>query len=107
MNWNYESGRIYSVDEKGELMAEATYVAGAAGTVDIDHTFVNPVLRGQGVAGQMMEAVVVYLRENGLKATATCTYANAWLKKHRESYPDVVSDAIDSQDTACKIGGRR
>jgi len=106
MNWNYESGRIYSVDEKDELMAEATYVAGADGTVDIDHTFVNPVLRGQGVAGQMMEVVAAYLRENGLKATASCSYANAWLKKHRDSYPGVVSDEIDTQAAACKIDGR-
>jgi len=24
MNWQYENGRIYSTDEKGELMAETT-----------------------------------------------------------------------------------
>ena len=26
MNWQYENGRIYSTDEKGELMAETTFI---------------------------------------------------------------------------------
>ena len=95
MNWNYETGRIYSVDENNELMAETTYAAVDDKTVDIDHTYVNPVLRGQGVAGQMMEIVAARLREDGLTAVASCSYADAWLKKHRDAYPDVVSADID------------
>jgi predicted GNAT family acetyltransferase len=95
MNWNYETGRVYSVDENGELMAETTFVATGDKTVEIDHTFVNPALRGQGVAGKMMETVAAHLRENGLKATASCSYASAWLDKHRESYADVIAGDID------------
>lgn len=94
MNWNYENGRVFSVGENDELMAEATYVPVDNGTVDIDYTYVNPVLRGQGVAGQMMEAVAEQLRKDGLKAVASCSYANTWLSRHREQYSDVVSDKI-------------
>ena len=94
MKWNYEDGRIYSVDDNNELIAEATYVSAGDGTVDINYTYVNPSLRGQGVAGQMMEAVVVHLRSSSLKAVASCSYANIWLNKHRDQYPDVVSDDI-------------
>jgi len=25
MNWNYEDGRVYGTDEKGELMCETTF----------------------------------------------------------------------------------
>lgn len=96
MNWTYENGRIYSVGENDELMAETTFVANGDGAVEIDHTYVNPVLRGQGVAGAMMEVVAAYLRESGLKASASCTYANAWLNKHRESYSDILSEDFDS-----------
>lgn len=95
MNWNYEPGRLYSVDEKNELMAEATYVPAGNATVDINYTYVNPVLRGQGVAGEMMEAVAQRLRKDGLKAVASCSYANAWLQKHRDSYSDVISDDLE------------
>ncbi|NCC69744.1 MAG: N-acetyltransferase [Clostridia bacterium] len=95
MNWNYENGRIYSIDEKNELMAEATYVPVGNATVDINYTYVNPILRGQGVAGQMMEAVAQRLRKDGLRAVASCSYANAWLQKHRDSYPDVISGDLE------------
>lgn len=108
MEWKYEDGRIYSVDEKNELLAETTFVNKGNGEVDIDHTYVNPALRGQGVAGSMMEVVAKYLLEHGLKASASCSYANAWLKKHREMYPDIMSKGLDDDDyyPACRIDGK-
>ena len=95
MIWNYEPGRVYSVDETNTCIAEATYVFLDKNTVNINHTFVDPSLRGQGVAGEMMEAVAQRLRQDGLKAIASCSYANAWLNKHRDSYADVISDELD------------
>lgn len=105
MNWKYENGRIYSLNENNELMAETTFVFKANGEVDIDHTYVNPLLRGKGIAGKMMAVVAEYLRKESLKATATCSYANAWLKKHRELYSDIISEDIEDEDVACKIDG--
>lgn len=106
MNWKYENGRIYSEDENREVMAETTFVYKENGEVDIDHTYVNPVLRGQGVAGKMMTAVADYLREKGLKATATCSYANSWLEKNRELYSDIISKNLDNEAAACKLDGK-
>lgn len=106
MDWKYENGRIYSVNEKDELMAETTFNFKENGDVDINHTYVNPVLRGQGAAGKMMEIVAEYLREKGLKATATCSYANSWLKKHRDVYSGIMSKDIDDEAAACKINGK-
>ncbi len=103
MDWKYENGRIYSVNEKNELMAETTFILKANGQVDIVHTYVNPNLRGMGVAGKMMEAVAEYLREKSLKATATCPYANAWLKKHRQTYADIISNDLDDEAVTCKM----
>ncbi|NLI55323.1 MAG: N-acetyltransferase [Clostridiales bacterium] len=94
MEFQITNGRIFSMDEHQELMAETTYVYTKDGEVDIDHTYVNPVLRGQGAAGKMMEVVAKHLRDSGLKATATCSYANAWLRKNRASYADIISDEL-------------
>lgn len=105
MKWYFEEGRIYSLDEKNQVMAEATYVHKANGEVIIDHTFVSTDLRGQGVAGKMMQVVAEYLKEKGLKASASCSYANAWLKKNREAYAEIVSPDIDGDGIACKIDG--
>ncbi|NLI61148.1 MAG: N-acetyltransferase [Clostridiales bacterium] len=103
MNWKYENGRIYWVDEKDELMAETTYVFRSKAEVNIDYTYVNPLLRGQGVAGKMMEVVAEYLRKNSLKTTATCSYANAWLKKNKDLYSDIISRDIDHEAVSCNI----
>lgn len=100
MNWKYENGRIYSTNENNELEAETTYIFKENGEIIIDHTFVNPALRGQNVAGTMMEVVSKYLRENGLKASATCPYANAWLIKHRDACADIISNDIDAATVA-------
>lgn len=103
MDWKYENGRIYSVDENNELMAETTYVHKENGEVNIDHTYVNPILRGQGVAGKMMEVVADHFREESLKTTATCSYANIWLRKHRQAYSDIISEDIENEVVACRI----
>lgn len=105
MDWKYEKGRIYSTDEKGELMCEATFIRQENGEMNIDHTYVNPVLRGQGAAGKMMEAVVEYFRKEGFRATATCSYANIWLKRHEKQYPDILSEDTSDKAVACKING--
>ncbi len=106
MDWKYEKGRIYSVDENDELMAETTFIFKENGEINIDHTYVNPVLRGKGIAGEMMGVVAKYLQENGLKSSATCSYANIWLKKHRGLYPDIISKDLDDEIISCKIDGR-
>ena len=105
MNWLYEDGRIYSNDATGKLQAEATYSYKSNGDMDVEHVYVDPSLRGQGVAGKVMEAVVDLLRKNGEKATATCSYANLWFKKHKEECKDVLSSEENSV-IACRIDGR-
>ncbi len=91
MEFQIEDGRIFNVNEENELMAEATYVYLREGVVDIDHTYVSPTLRGQGVAGKLMEALAGELRKRGLKATATCSYASVWLEKNHGANQDIIA----------------
>ena len=72
----------------------------------IVHTYVEPLLRGQGLASRMMAIVAEYLRENGLKATASCSYAYDWLKRNEESYSDIISKEINDQPIACRIDAK-
>jgi predicted GNAT family acetyltransferase len=106
MDWKYEKGRIYSENEKGELMAEATYDTAENGELNIHHTYVNPSLRGQGVADKMMVAVAEYLRKEGKKAIATCSYADMWFKKNEEAYSDIIAECSEGHSVGCRIDGR-
>lgn len=83
MDFQHEQGRIFAMSETGKLLAEVTYPA-ADGIADIEHTFVDDALRGQGVAAQLMEAAVADIRAAGLKAKLTCPYAVTWFAQHPE-----------------------
>ena len=52
MTWKIEEDRLYALDVDGTLLAETTFPAAGNGVVDINHTFVDESLRGQGIAGQ-------------------------------------------------------
>lgn len=82
MDFKAESSRLYTLDDEGKLIAEITFPETAPGIYTIDHTFVDDALRGQGVAGQLVAAAVKQIKVNGGKVTATCSYAQNWLKKH-------------------------
>ena len=83
MEFHYDAERIYALDAGGKLIAEITFPI-TDGIASIDHTFVDRSLRGQGIAGQLMEAAVAQLRRAGLKITLTCPYAVKWFEDHPE-----------------------
>ncbi|MGL6199481.1 MAG: GNAT family N-acetyltransferase [Lachnospiraceae bacterium] len=89
MDFIYRSNQIALYDTEEKLIAEVTFPDVDDNTVNIDHTFVDDSLRGQGVAGKLMEAAAKELRTRNKKADLTCTYATSWFAKHPE-YKDVV-----------------
>ncbi|RZJ16374.1 MAG: N-acetyltransferase [Brevundimonas sp.] len=54
------------------------------------HVEADPALRGTGAAGRFMQALADHARAQGLKLNPHCSYAVAWLKRHRE-YEDIVA----------------
>lgn len=84
MPYQVEENRIF-YEQDGKLLAEVTFPSLPDGAVNIDHTFVDEVLRGQGVAGHLMERLVEQLRKSGRKAVATCSYAKTWFSRHPEA----------------------
>ncbi|MEY8354785.1 GNAT family N-acetyltransferase [Lachnospiraceae bacterium 54-53] len=91
MNFIYNPNQIALFHSDNNLLAEVTFPDIDQNTVNINHTFVDDSLRGQGVAGQLMEAAANHLRSHGKKAVLTCPYAVSWFKKHPE-YNDLVTD---------------
>jgi len=84
MNFQYETNRIYLKSETGELLAEIDFPAAAENWVDLNHTYVSDTLRGQGIAGKLMEEAIAVIRKNGWKARTSCSYAAGWMEKHPE-----------------------
>ena len=80
MNWIYEDNRIYCKDEKGELMAEATFVQ-RKWEDRYRPCLCEPFLLRTGYSRKTMTVVAEYVRKMGWKATASCSYANGWFMK--------------------------
>jgi len=91
MDFKYESDRIYLENEEGKTVAEVTFPQISNEEVNINHTFVDSSLRGQGMAGKLMTALATDLKKNNKKAKATCSYAVEWFEKHPE-HNDIYSN---------------
>ena len=89
MNFIYTPNKIALYHSDSNLLAEVTFPDVDDNTVNINHTFVDDSLRGQGVAGQLMKAAADHLRSEGKKAVLTCSYAITWFEKHPE-YQDLL-----------------
>ncbi len=71
-------------EEKGKKLAEVDFPRLNAEALEITHTYVDPSLRGQGIAGEMTEMVIAKARKEGLKILPSCAYAGAYFEKHPE-----------------------
>lgn len=77
---------FYEVD--GQKLGLMTYSHAGNDKIIIDHTEVDPSLKGQGVGYKLVEASVLYARENNLKIMPLCPFANAVFNK-RSEYNDI------------------
>ena len=77
-------------DAQGELRTVFADYAAQGSTRIILHVEADPALRGSGAAGQFMQALAEHARAEEFKLSPRCSYAVAWLKRHRE-YDDVVA----------------
>lgn len=89
MEFQIEPGRVFALDGNGKVLAEVTFPTEEDGVANIDHTFVDPSLRGQGVANQLLQRAAELLREEGKKVRLTCSYAVTWFEGHPE-YRDLL-----------------
>lgn len=56
---------------------------------DITHTVVNPIYGGKGIAGELLNKVVDYAKENDIKLIPSCSYARKKFNENPEKYGDV------------------
>lgn len=87
-----ELDKLQVTHNSGESRFEAT-VDGYPSKLDyildgknfvITHVGVHPELRGQGVAGKIVEVSLAYARDNALRVIPMCSYAAAFMRRHPE-----------------------
>ena len=83
MNYIKEENRIYAQDANKKTIAEITFYEIENGVYNIDHTFVDNSLRGQGIGSELVEQAVNTIKQKNARIQATCPFASKWIEEHK------------------------
>ena len=84
MEFIISENEIYLVDEEGNKLAYVKFPSVDENTVMVTTTYVSDVLRGQGVAGKLMNALYDELNKTNKKVILKCSYAVSWFEKNTD-----------------------
>ena len=87
-SFDEKGGRFFYADY-GKQLAAMTYIWAGKDRIIIDHTEVDPSLKGQGAGNKMVAAAVDMARAKGIKIIPLCPFAKAVMTKEA-SYADVM-----------------
>lgn len=84
MELTYNENQVTLTNEDDQVFAEVAFPDVDEDTVNINHIFVDASLRGQGIAGKLLEATAKYLGKQDKNVILSCSYAIKWFEKHPE-----------------------
>lgn len=88
MEIKFQEPMFYTGDSRAPT-AKIVYEKKDAKTLIAKETFVDPSLRGQGVAKHLLDRLAQYAREHDLKIIAECSYVVSAFQRYIE-YADVM-----------------
>lgn len=83
------TSKFYIGESEQDMVARITWRDGGENIIIVDHTIVDPSLRGQGVAGKLLDKVITMAREENIKIIPECSYVVAKMTRTNE-YEDVL-----------------
>ena len=83
-----ERNGMFFVEREGRRVAELTYRM-MGETVVVDHTWVDPKLRGGALAPSLVQAVVEWARGEKRLISPVCSYVRIVMDRSPETYKDV------------------
>ncbi len=81
--FQYEEGRFYLNNEERQKVAEVTFKLLNENVYVLDSTWVDPSLRGRGIAAQLVEAVVNKAKTEGKMIIPLCSYARVLFERNK------------------------
>lgn len=90
MDFKENSEKIWLENEEGKVVAYVEFPE-VNGVANVIHTVVDKSLRGQGIAGKLLTALVEKMEKEGRKIELTCSYAIDWFEKNK-GHENVLAD---------------
>ena len=78
------SGSRFTLNHADRVLGEAHYTLRPDGSIDFDHTFVDPELRGTGLSGVLAHRALTDEIARGRTIHASCWFIAGYLEKHPE-----------------------
>jgi predicted GNAT family acetyltransferase len=82
------NGSFYIAD--GDKKVAEMVIHEGSNHLTVYHTEVQPEAEGQGLAKQLLDTMVAYVREKGIKLIPLCAYVAAQVKRHPENFSDIL-----------------
>lgn len=83
LNLEGKNGVFVMTDNNNKEVGELTFMLKEEQMI-VNHTGVNPELRGKGLAEKLVLEAVKYARKNQLKIIPFCSYVSVYIGKHPE-----------------------
>jgi len=83
-----ERNGVFFIEREGRRVAELTYRM-MGDTAVVDHTWVDPKLRGGALAPSLVQAVVDWARREKHVISPACSYVRIVMDRAPETYKDV------------------
>lgn len=90
---NKGNNKFFITDEKKEQIGVITYFSDDNRFV-VDHTFVDPQYRNEGLARKLLDALVEYSRRQKKKIIPKCSYVLTTFKRNESEFEDVWEKQI-------------
>lgn len=78
----FKDGKFYLNNDEGDMIAQISYSKAGDDIIIIDHTFVDPSLRGKGIALKLVERVIRFAIDNNKKIMPLCPFAKLVFDKN-------------------------
>lgn len=87
MKLKNEPGRFSYYNLANKLIGEITFTQIAPNCISIDHTFVHPSYRNQGIARKLLQSVLQLATEKNWQIVPVCPYAKKILQSEVQLQP--------------------
>lgn len=84
------NNKFYIGENEETPIAEITFKPKDEQTIIADHTYVSDELRGEGIAGKLLEALIDYARKENKKIVPVCSYVKQKMER-TEEYHDLIA----------------
>ncbi|MEI3606352.1 GNAT family N-acetyltransferase [Pseudogracilibacillus sp. SE30717A] len=84
------NNKFYIGENEETPIAEITFKPKNEQTIIADHTYVSDELRGEGIAGKLLEALIDYARKENKKIVPVCSYVKQKMER-TEEYHDLIA----------------